>query len=239
MNLAIIPARGGSKTVPAKNIKNLNGVPLIAYSIKVALENPLIDEVIVSTDDEDIAKIALSYGASVPFTRPKELATEKTPDRPVILHTLEWFENQNKISPGLILYLRPTAPFRSHGLINKCIGIISKNKSFSSLRTVNTANGIHHPYWMFKDDNEILKPFIDNIDPTKFFQRQLLPECFKLNGVVDILKPKIIKENSNIYGDSIGHLLTDDLITVDIDEQIDFDFAEFLLSKGKVKLTFI
>ncbi len=238
-NLAIIPARGGSKSVPKKNIKLLNGIPLIAYSIKIALENPQIDEVIVSTDNEEIAKIALSYGALVPFLRPKELSLDSTPDKPVILHTLEWFESIHKCMPDLILYLRPTSPFRSHSLINKCVNKIIQNNSFSSLRTVNTVEGIHHPYWMFEDNDKILRPFIDNIDLSKFYQRQLLPKCLRLNGVVDILKPQIVKDESNIYGNSIGHILTDNMITVDIDDQIDFDFAEFLLKTKKISLPFM
>ncbi len=239
INLAIIPARGGSKSVPSKNIKHLNGIPLIAYSIIISKENPLIDEVIVSTDDDEIANIALSYGAKVPFLRPKELSLDTTPDKPVILHTLEWFEDEYKCMPGLILYLRPTSPFRSHSLINKCINKITQDNSYSSLRTVNTASGIHHPYWMFKDDYKILKPFIDNIDLSNFYQRQLLPKCLRLNGVVDILKPQVVKDKSNIYGNSTGYLLTDDMITVDIDDQIDFDFAEFLIMKKKINLTFL
>ena len=238
-NIAIIPARGGSKSVPKKNIKLLNGIPLIAYSIEIALENPQIDEVIVSTDNEEIANIALSYGALVPFLRPKELSLDSTPDKPVILHTLEWFEGKHKRIPDLILYLRPTSPFRSHSLINKCIDKIIQDNSYSSLRTVNTVEGIHHPYWMFQDNDKILKPFIDNIDLSKYYQRQLLPQCLRLNGVVDILKPPIVKESSNIYGNSIGHLLTDNMITIDIDDQIDFDFAEFLLINKKIDLSFL
>ena len=239
MNIAIIPARGGSKSVPSKNIKHLNGIPLIAYSIIISLENPLIDEVIVSTDDDEIASIALKYGANVPFLRPKNIATDDTPDKPVILHALEWFENENNFKPDLILYLRPTSPFRSHSLINKCITKIAQENSYSSLRTVNNVRGIHHPYWMFRNDKRILKPFINDIDLAKFYQRQLLPECLRLNGVVDILKPQIVKECPNIYGNSIGHIITDDMTTVDIDDQIDFDFAEFLLKKKQIVLPFV
>lgn len=227
--IALIPARGGSKTIFKKNIKLLNGIPLIAYTIKTALKNVNIYKVVVSTDNEEIANIAKNYGAEVPFLRPIELAQDNVSDRPVILHTLNWLKKNENILPDLILYLRPTSPFKSNKIINKCINKIEKNTYFTSIRTVNKAIGVDHPYWMFKNEKHTLKPFINNIDITKYYQRQLLPECFKLNGVIDILKPNIIENNENMFGNKIGFVEIDQLNAIDIDNDLDFAFAEFVL----------
>jgi len=233
-NVALIPARAGSKTVAKKNIKLLNGIPLIAYTIKTALKNPRINKVIVSTDDEEIAGIAKKYGAEVPFLRPVELAQDNTPDRPVILHTLNWIEENEKFKPDLLIYLRPTSPFKTNPIIDECLNMIESEKELTSLRTVNIAEGTDHPYWMFKNENNLLKPFIDNIRISKYYQRQLLPSCYKLNGVVDILKPNIVNNNEYIFGNNIGFVEIDRLNAIDIDDELDFSFAEFLIIHNKI-----
>ena len=233
-NVALIPARAGSKTVAKKNIKLLNGIPLIAYTIKMALKNPRINKVIVSTDDEEIAGIAKKYGAEVPFLRPVELAQDNTPDRPVILHTLTWLKKNEQFEPDLLIYLRPTSPFKTNPIIDECLNMIESEKELTSLRTVNIAEGTDHPYWMFKNENNLLKPFIDNIRISKYYQRQLLPSCYKLNGVVDILKPNIVNNNENIFGNNIGFVEIDRLNAIDIDDELDFSFAEFLIIHNKI-----
>lgn len=234
-NIALIPARGGSKTVIKKNIKPLNGIPLIAYTIKTALKAPQIDRVIVSTEDEEIAAITKITGADVPFIRPTDIARDDTPDRPVILHTLEWLKENENIEPDLLVYLRPTSPFKTTRIISDCLDKIEKDKQLTSVRTVSKAEGTEHPYWMFKDENKRLKPFIENIEISKYYRRQLLPDCYKLNGVVDILKPDIVANSDNIYGDNIGFLEIDHLHSIDIDTELDFKFAEFLISMNLLK----
>lgn len=232
-NIALIPARGGSKTVVKKNIRLLNGIPLIAYTIKTALLNPRIKKVIVSTEDEEIANIAKKHGAEVPFLRPTELAQDITPDKPVIQHTLDWLKTNQHIEPDLLLYLRPTSPFKTNQIIDDCLDKLETNKQFTSVRTVNLAEGTNHPYWMFRNENNVLKPFVKDIDISKYYRRQLLPECFKLNGVIDIVRPEIVAKNENIYGDKIGFVEINQLNAVDIDDEMDFTFAEFLMKDKK------
>ncbi len=174
-NIALIPARGGSKTIIKKNIKPLNGLPLIGYTIEAALKTPQINRIIVSTEDEEIAAVAKELGAEVPFKRPLKLAQDDTPDRPVILHTLEWLKANENIEPELLIFLRPTSPFKTPQIINDCLNRIKNNKQLTSLRTVTKAEGTEHPYWMFKNEDNRLKPFIENIEISKYYRRQLLP----------------------------------------------------------------
>jgi len=234
-NIALIPARGGSKTVIKKNIKPLNGLPLIAYTIKAALKIAQIDRVLVSTEDEEIAAVAKEFGAEVPFLRPMDLAQDDTPDRPVILHTLDWLKTNENIEPELMVFLRPTSPFKTTQIITDCLERIENDKQLSSLRTVTKTEGTDHPYWMFKNENQRLKSFIENIEISKYYRRQLLPDCYKLNGVVDILKPDIVERNENMYGDNIGFLEIDHLNAIDIDTELDFTFAEFLIFQDLLK----
>jgi len=235
-NVALIPARAGSKTVIKKNIKLLNDIPLIVYTIKTAINNPRIDRVIVSTEDEEIAVIAKEYGAEVPFLRPIKLAQDNTSDRPVILHALNWLKEKEQFEPNLLIYLRPTSPFKTNSIIDECLNKMEREIELTSLRTVNTAEGTDHPYWMFKSNKNTLKPFINGIDISKYYQRQLLPSCYKLNGVVDILKPQIVFNHENMYGDKIGFVEINRLNSVDIDDETDFAFAEFLIKKNRIQI---
>jgi len=232
-NLALIPARGGSKAVVKKNIRLLNGIPLIAYTIKTALKNPRIKKVIVSTEDKEIAAIAKAHGADVPFLRPVDLAQDTTPDKPVIQHTLDWLKTNQHFEPDLLIYLRPTSPFKTNQIIDECLDKLEANKQFTSLRTVNLAEGTDHPYWMFRSENNTLKPFIEHVDISKYYQRQLLPECYKLNGVIDIVRPEVVTKNENMYGDNIGFVEINLLNAVDIDNEMDFTFAEFLMKEKR------
>ena len=231
--VALIPARGGSKGVKNKNIKTLNHKPLITYSIEAALSCKTIDRVIVSTNDKSIAKIAKEAGAEVPFLRPDDLATDTTPDRPVMLHLIDWLKENEHYKTDLLVYLRPTSPFKTSILINNCIKRISGQDWASSLRTVTKSEGIFHPYWMYKSENEQLKPFIEGVSIEKYYQRQLLPDCFRLNGVVDILKPQLIKSSNNIYGNKISYFEIDENQAIDIDTELDFQFADFLIKNEK------
>jgi len=230
--VALIPARGGSKAVYKKNIKLLDGVPLIEYSIRTAIQNSNCDRVIVSTDDQEIAKISKKAGAEVPFIRPASLAEDNTADKPVIEHALTWLEKHEKFKPDAILFLRPTTPFKTTQIIDQCLDSFWQNNDTSSVRTVNKAEGVNHPYWMFKDEDGYLAPFVDGIKLSEYYQRQLLPSCYQLNGVVDVLKPEIVFGNKNMYGEQVRFVEIDAINAVDIDTQLDFNFAEFILQKG-------
>lgn len=232
--IALIPARGGSKNVTKKNIRLLNGIPLIAHSIRIALSNERIDKTYVTTDSAEIAEIAVKYGAEVPFLRPVELAQDTTPDRPVIIHSLDWLNKYQGMNPDLVVFLRPTSPLRTQSILNGCIDTIINNSQFTSLRTVNHASGVNHPYWMFKRQGNILEPFIDNIDLSKYYQRQLLPECLKLNGVVDILRPDVVTTQTNVFGNKIGFFEIDEINAIDIDSELELAFAQYLIKENKI-----
>jgi CMP-N-acetylneuraminic acid synthetase len=230
--VGLIPARGASKHLPGKNIKTLQGKPLIAYTIEEAIQNKNIERVIVSTDSKKIANISKKYGAEVPFLRPKRLALDNTPDRPVILHLLNWLKENDNYDCELLVYLRPTTPFRTQNIINACIETLINNEKYTSVRTVTRAEGVNHPYWMYKVEDGIMSPFLDNIDISKYYQRQLLPECFRLNGVVDVLKTKVILKSHNYFGDRMGFVEIDELESIDIDTESDFKFCEFIINSA-------
>ena len=141
--LGLIPARGGSKGLPRKNIKLLLGKPLIAWTIEQALASKYLDKVVVSTDDEEIAKISKKYGAEVPFIRPKELATDKTKGIDVVLHTIRWMEENGK-SYDFLMLLQSTSPLRTFEDMDKAIELLFLKKAKA---IVSVCEVEHHPYW--------------------------------------------------------------------------------------------
>ncbi len=220
--LAIIPARGQSKGLPGKNIKSFNGLPLIAHSINVALASKFTDRVIVSTDDEEIASIARSYGANVPYLRPEEIAGDKSTDQEYLRHAINWFNKQGESYETIVL-LRPTCVFRTSDEIDKAINkLISSD--FDSVRGVSEVS--YSPYWMKKKDDDRLVSFISS--DYEYSLRQSLPEVVQANGAVDVLRSSVIIEHHNIYGENIGFLDMDEVSRTDIDTKLDFMIAEFL-----------
>jgi CMP-N-acetylneuraminic acid synthetase len=227
-NLGLIPARGGSKTVPRKNIRLLQGKPLIAYTIEAALRSKLLDKVVVSTDDEEIREIALQYGAEVPFLRPAEISQDQSGDLPVIRHVLEWYKENYQQQFEKIVYLRPTTPFKTGQLIDRCLEACGKG-FFTGFRTVTKVEGVHHPYWMYKAEGGELQTFVEDVDLTKYYRRQLLPDCFRLNGVVDIVLAETLDSDS-LYGSRIGFEVLDEKTSVDIDTEFDFRMCEAMMN---------
>ena len=231
--LAIIPARGGSKRVPQKNIRLLSGKPLIAYTIQVALQTEVIHRVIVTTDDEKIAGVAKKCGAEVPFMRPASLAKDSTSDQPVLQHTLDWLkENQNYI-PDIVLHLRPTTPFKTSQIITKVIERMVETDA-NRVCTMTKCNGVHHPYWMYSlSDDGLAKPFIDGIDISNYYQSQLLPPAYRLNGVVDAIKTCVVYNKNYINEKNIAVVVVSEESAIDIDTEFDFQVCEMILQKNE------
>ncbi len=225
--LAIIPARGGSKGIPNKNIVMLNENPLIYYSITSALKSRYIDILIVSTDDSQIADIAKSFGASVPFIRPVQFAKDDTPDFPVFLHAIQEMEKLD-FFPNLVLNLRPTAPFRSTTTIDKALELFVE-KTPDSIRSMSKVK--KHPYWMYKINNLGVHPFIEGKSMKEYPRRQLLPELYYLDGVIDIMRRDIIIREKNLYGEKIVAYLTPEIESIDIDDMNDLNYARYLLNE--------
>jgi CMP-N,N'-diacetyllegionaminic acid synthase len=228
--LAIVPARGGSKGFPGKNIHPLLQKPLIAWSIECALQSPSINRVIVSTDSEDIARISRQYGAEVPFMRPAQLAMDDTTDLPVYQHTLNWLAQYEKYLPDVIVWLRPTAPLRTSQDIEDAIKLLLDNTP-DWVRSVCPVE--HHPYWMYKTDDNTLVSFIEGIKIEQYLRRQLLPPAYRLNGAVEVTWRSTIMEKELLYcGHMKAHIMPLER-SVDIDHPIDLQIAEYYLQHGK------
>ena len=199
--LGIIPARCGSKRVKSKNIKLLNGKPLIVYTIEAARKSKKLDRCIVSTDCQEIANISKKAGADVPFLRPPEFAEDVSHDKLYILHALDFFKKNENYIPDAIVILRPTTPFKTAKIIDAVIKLLEKSKA-DSVRTMTKTEGVFHPYWMYKqdEDNNAIPLFKEGI-AEKYYQRCLsIPIYPSLNNYEqDYIINKILKIIMN-YG---------------------------------------
>lgn len=227
--LAIIPARGGSKSIPRKNIRSLAGKPLIAHSIERARESTMITRVIVSTDDQEIADIARQCGAEVPFLRPSELAQDDTPDWPVFFHALEWLSGREGYRPTLVVHLRPTTPARRVEVMDMAIRRFQERSDVESLRSVSPA--CYSPYKMWVINAEgWLEPVVlppGQREPGNM-PRQALPPAYQGNGYIDITQPHVILTMKSMTGKRILPFIIQEPC-VDIDEERDLGLAEHLM----------
>ncbi|MEM9823293.1 MAG: acylneuraminate cytidylyltransferase family protein [Bacteroidota bacterium] len=230
--LAIIPARGGSKGVPRKNIVPLNGKPMIYYTIKVAQECKLLDRVILTSEDAEIIETAKALGLEVPFVRPTHLAEDHVAERPVLQHAVNALMEKESYDPDFIVCLKPNIPFRSTEDITNAI---TKWQALSSdsVRTVTTAEGVHHPYWMFtKDEQGMATPLIEDKTIDQYYQRQLLPPVYSLNGAVDGIQTDILMRHKKYYGDRMALLEIPKSRAIDIDTLDDLDYARYIMQKN-------
>ena len=227
--LCIIPARGGSKGVPKKNIKLLNNIPLIGYSINTAKQSKYINKIIVSTDCSEIKTIAESFDIKVPFLRPKELANDTSLDIDYIKHTLEYLEQNENYSADLIVLLRPTTPIRNVTIVDDAILKMIKNKDLLSLRSSHEVS--ESPFKWFKINNDTYSTITSEYTISETNKpRQKFEKVFIPNGYVDITKPEIIKNNSQ-YGNKITSFITP--TSYEIDTMEDFEYLEYKITKEK------
>lgn len=224
--LTIIPARGGSKGIPRKNIKLLDGKPLIAYTIEASLRANIINRTIVSTDDDEIAKIALDFNAEVPFLRPKELSGDKVPDLPVIEHAINYLDRYENYKADIVVYLRPTMPTRTYTEINKVVETLIKNKSVDSIRT--TRPTIYPPFWMKKiSSTGFIESYHTHTDPYVSIRRQDLPQVVLCDGYVDAARVEsIFKFGSFPPGKQMAYF-RDNIPFIDIDTEDDWNYCEY------------
>ena len=229
---ALIPARGGSKTVPSKNIRLLAGKPLIAWTIETALASPSLDRVIVSTDDPEIAEISRTYGAEVPFMRPADLAGDTVPDLPVFEHAYKWFRGPENDPPDAVVWLRPTAPLRTVDDIEAALKLLVDSEA-DSVRSVCPVE--HHPYWMQRLDGNRLLPFDDQIEISKYYRRQLLPPAYRLNGAVDAILCRTAPSEGMLFsGDMRGYVMPIER-SLDVDTELDFALLEVIFQQREGK----
>ena len=229
--LGIIPARGGSKRVPRKNIKSLGGIPLIAHTLNAVAESNLLFDCIVSTEDDEIVTVVKKYGGNAPFKRPTELAGDQMGDRPVLIHALEWYEKNTNETVDAICLLRPTSPFRSGAIIDRGIQKLIESKA-DSVRSMTKVEGVHHPYWMFKADQGLAEAVVPGVSIDEYYQSQLLPTVFRLNGCVDLIrKDVLLNEEGPLYGEKMAILETSEKESLDIDTLEDFEYCEWLIDR--------
>jgi CMP-N-acetylneuraminic acid synthetase len=232
--LVLIPARGGSKSIPRKNIRSFAGHPLIAYSIAAGLSAETVTRVIVSTDDEEIAAIARHYGAETPFLRPQEYSQDQTPDLPVFLHALHWLEANEDYRPEIVVQLRPTSPLRRVHHIDQAVYSLIEHPEADAIRTVCVP--FQNPFKMWRIvENGLMKPLIE----TKYKEaynmpRQALPEVYWQTGYVDAAWADTILNKNSMTGDHILPLVIDPGEWIDIDSPDDWRRAERLLESGEL-----
>jgi CMP-N,N'-diacetyllegionaminic acid synthase len=221
--IVIIPARGGSKSLPNKNILPLNGKPLLCYSVTYALDCKSVDKVVVSTDSQDIADIAKDCGAETPFIRPSEYSQDDTRDYPVMKHALEFFDGIGEIFDIYVL-LRPTSPIRPSGLIERAIKILENNPSASSVRSV--AKIKEHPYRAWCDGSDgSMRGFVDSIVESYNIPRQELPDIYFQTGDIEAIR-RITLLNGSVSGHNVFPLVIEHDEMADIDHINDFKNAE-------------
>lgn len=233
--LAVIPARGGSKSIPRKNIKLLAGKPLIAWTIEEAKKSKHITRIIVSTDDEEIAEVARSYGAEVPFIRPAALAQDLSTDVEFLTHALNFLKEKEGFVPDIVLRLPPTSPLRTAEDIDAGIEALLADSSADAVRPIMEAP--KHPYkmWKVNEADKRLEPFLDSAF-TGFTEphnlpRQLFPKVYLHTGAMDVMRRATIEEQHSTSGRHLGYFFMDPSHSVNIDHPIDFDIAEFLMQK--------
>lgn len=224
--LALIPARGGSKGIPRKNIKEINGKPLISYTISEAKKSKYIHRVLVSTEDKEIAEISCKFGAEVPFLRPEELAKDSTPGMDPVIHCLNWLREKGGYVPDFLCLLQCTSPFRTAERIDEAIKLLLDKNADS---VVSVCESETSPYWMKKVENGILKDFIT--DGPFYGRRQDAPVTYKLNGAIYITRTDLLLKNKSWYTENTLAYIMDVYSSIDIDNMMDFKFAEFLMKE--------
>jgi N-acylneuraminate cytidylyltransferase len=226
--LVIIPARGGSKGIPHKNIKPLNGKPLIHYTIDVARGVVNDEDICVSTDDPDIIKCVEDYGLKVPFVRPAELATDTAGTYEVLLHALDFYEKQGR-HYDVVLLLQNTSPYRTAEHVKEALKLYRND--IDMVVSVNKTRT--NPYYnCFEEDQEgFLKKTLDS---TSFIRRQDAPITYEYNGAIYVINPEQMKKMPLGKFTRRVKYIMDDLHSVDLDNMIDWKFAEFIQKEGLV-----
>ena len=229
--LALIPARGGSKGIPRKNIRDFAGYPLIAWSIAAGLQAGSVSRLIVSTDDEEIAALAREYGAEAPFLRPAELAQDNTTDLPVFEHALGWLKEREDYQPDVVVQLRPTSPIRPKDCVDEAVRILLEHADADCVRGVVPAGQNPFKMWRFDDRDKPMQPLlqVDGIIEPYNAPRQILPPAYWQTGHIDAIRMSTISEKHSLTGEVIYPLVIDPRYTVDIDTLSDWARYEALV----------
>ncbi len=230
--LAIIPARGGSRGFPGKNLAFLEGHPLVAWAVAAGVQAHSVDRVIVSTDDGAIREAAVAAGAEAPFPRPDVLAGDDTPDLPVFLHALDWLRDNEGYEPDAVVQLRPTSPLRPRGLVDDAVAILAADADAGAVRAV-TASPLT-PYKMWTSADGRLHPLLPapaGVDEAYNAPRQSLPRTWWQTGQVDVARVSTLRAGS-MTGGRMAPVEVDAMYAVDIDTPADLERAASALADG-------
>ncbi|MEV4882998.1 acylneuraminate cytidylyltransferase family protein [Chitinophaga ginsengisegetis] len=222
--LFLIPARGGSKGVPGKNTKLLHNKPLIQYSIEVAMAVTNSENICISTDDANAMRIATDNGIVIPFQRPPHLATDTAATRDVCLHALDFYREKGIIYDTLVL-LQPTSPFRSPDHVRDAMALYDDEIDMVVSVKETSAN----PYYVLFEENE--QGFLSKSKSGNYTRRQDCPKVWEYNGAVYIINVKALRDRPVNEFKKIRKYVMDEYASVDIDSQLDWDWAEFLLQR--------
>ncbi|MFC2059498.1 cytidylyltransferase domain-containing protein [Chloroflexota bacterium] len=233
--LVVIPARGGSVRVPKKNIKILNGNPLIAYAIEAAKNSKTVDRIVVSTDDDEIRDTAIKFGAEVPFTRPAHLS-EDVPTEDVVIHAINWLSENEKYYPGIVVCLEPPKPFRKAEHIDRCVHSILADETIDSAITVNNIRG-NRPEWMlYVDEDNLIKPYTSYFKKQgealmRFPASQEFERLYQSNGIVFACRVGTLKRYGSLVGQKCAAVEINYSEMFDLDYPEDFQLCEILMKK--------
>ncbi len=235
--IALIPARGGSKSIPRKNLRLIAGKPMIAHTILDAIASSLIDRVIVTTDDNEIAEVARQFGAEVPFIRPRDISGDLSLDIEFHQHALNWLKDHESYVPHLVVNLRPTHPVRKLETIDRAIAALAATIEADSLRSVRLAEETPYKMWTINKDG-YLTPIakLSSMRESYNMPRQLLPLAYWQDGYIDIVRTSVIFEKNSTSGDRILSFVIDEE-SVDIDYEESIAVAEKLLSRKSETLS--
>ena len=234
--VAFIPARGGSKRVPGKNIRTLHGHPMLAYAIAPALASGVFDAVIVSTDSEEVAAIARHYGAEVPFLRPAAYAGDTSPDIEWLEYTLGELKRQGR-AWGCFALLRPTSPFRTADTIRRAWALFTAQEGVDSLRAVEKCTQHPGKMWVVRGERMFpLLPFANGEQPWHSTPYQALPPVYVQNASLEIAWTRVVFDRRTIAGDVLVPFVTEGHEGFDINDPLDWLVAERLLADGAVTL---
>lgn len=231
--MCLILARGGSKRIPKKNIKELAGKPLIAYTIECAKGSKYINRIVVSTNDEEIAKVSRGFDAETPFVRPATISQDDSTELDAFKHALKWLKDNEGYEPDLIVKLFPTSPFRTAKSVDKAIKLLLDNPLADSVRSMRLCS--EHPYKMWTIKNNRLKSLISTKQKPKeahTLSYQVLPKIYIQNASIDVTRPENIWGKDSITGTEIIPFIMDEIESIDINTGLDLDLAELIIKKG-------
>ena len=228
--LFVIPARGGSKGIPRKNIKPLAGKPLVYYSIDVARSIVSDDCICLSSDDKEIISCVESYGLKVPFIRPAELSEDNSGSVEVMLHAINYYEQKGAMIDTLV-WLQPTSPFRSKKEVEECLSLFSKEVDM----VVSVKESTSNPYYNLFEVDEM--GYLVKSKKSNFKTRQSLPPVYQFNGSVYVINVNSLKKYKSIVEfPKIVKYVMDEFSSQDLDTELDWNFCEYLIEKKIIKL---